>query len=114
MCAALAATIVEIGQGLAPTYGWLALALLGWGVCGGLFINLNMVLIQEITPDERLGRVVSMQQLSTFGLTPLGALVAGFLATAIGTRETIVVFGVVGALLVLVALVRADELRALR
>jgi MFS family permease len=112
MCAALAATIIEVGQGLAPTYALLALALLGWGFCGGLFINLNLVLIQEITPNERLGRVVSMQQLSTFGLTPIGALVAGFLATAIGTRATIVAFGTFGAILVLIALVRAKDLRA--
>jgi MFS family permease len=112
MCAALAATIIEIGQGLAPSYGLLALALLGWGVCGGLFINLNLVLIQEITPNERLGRVVSMQQLSTFGLTPIGALIAGFLATGIGTRATIVAFGTIGAVLVLIALVRAKDLRA--
>jgi MFS family permease len=112
MCAALAATIIEIGQGLAPSYALLALALLGWGVCGGLFINLNLVLIQEITPNERLGRVVSMQQLSTFGLTPIGALIAGFLATGIGTRATIVAFGTIGAILVLIALVRANDLRA--
>jgi MFS family permease len=112
MCAALAATIIEIGQGLAPSYALLALALLGWGFCGGLFINLNLVLIQEITPNERLGRVVSMQQLSTFGLTPVGALVAGFLATAIGTRPTIVAFGTFGAILVVIALVRAKDLRA--
>lgn len=112
MGAALVATIVQIGQGLAPSYGWLAVALLAWGFCGGLFINLNLVLIQEITPNERLGRVVSMQQLSTFGLTPIGALVAGVVASAIGSRETLVVFGAVGVGLVLLALVRAHELRA--
>lgn len=112
MCTTLAATIVEIGQGLAPSYALLALALLGWGICGGLFINLNMVLIQEITPNERLGRVVSMQQLSTYGLTPVGALVAGFLATLIGARATMVSFGAFGAVLVILALVRAKDLRA--
>lgn len=114
LIASLAAALVEVGMGVAPSYWWLALALLGWGFCGGLFINLNMVLIQEITPDERLGRVVSMQQLFTFGLTPVGALVAGVVATWLGTQPTIAAFGVLGAALVVLAFVRAGDLRGQR
>ena len=112
LTAAVGAAIIQIAQGLAPTYAALAVTLFAWGVTGGFFINLNMVLIQEITPTDRLGRVVSLQQLCTFGMAPIGALVAGFLATAIGTRQTLVTYGTIGLILISYACVRAKDLRA--
>jgi len=112
LIAAVGAAVVQICQGLAPTYAALAVTLFAWGITGGFFINLNMVLIQEITPTPRLGRVVSLQQLCTFGMAPLGALVAGIVASSIGTRATLVAYGTTGLILISFAFIRAKDVRA--
>ncbi len=44
---------------------------------------------QSITPERLLGRVTSSMVLVQAGLLPVGALVAGVLAEAIGVRETL-------------------------
>lgn len=52
-------------------------------------------LMQRLVPDRLLGRVSSVDTLSSLGLSPLGIAAAGGLATAIGTRATLLVGGAV-------------------
>jgi len=49
----------------------------------------EMSLRQTVVPERLLGRVNSGMHTLNFGLIPLGALLAGFLAEAIGVRETL-------------------------
>ena len=45
--------------------------------------------------DELRGRVMSTYQLAAVGMTPLGALLVGFLGTRIGPRAAVTICGAV-------------------
>jgi predicted MFS family arabinose efflux permease len=100
-------------QGLSPTYLAFAVMLFLWGCTGGLYVNLNLTLIQEHAPADKMGRVMSLHSMISMGLAPMGALVAGLLATAIGDRATLHLLGAIGLTSVLIALVFAKALRAM-
>ncbi|MEE8046737.1 MAG: MFS transporter [Dehalococcoidia bacterium] len=62
-------------------------------VFGAVIWNIGKVsLRQAITPEHLLGRVTSLQIVSTRAFVPLGALMGGFLGEFIGLREAIFVF----------------------
>lgn len=107
------ATADQILQGLAPSFAVLQVLLFIWGLNGGLYLNLNQSLIQELTPLDRMGRVMALNALVNAGLLPLGGLVAGLVASGIGPRPTLCVFGAVGLGCAVTALARAKGLRAL-
>jgi MFS family permease len=72
-------------------------------------ISLNTA-IQTLVPDQLRGRVLSLYTLAFFGLSPFGALLAGFIASGIGGRPGIgtanammlyaVLGGIVGSLVI--------------
>jgi MFS family permease len=68
----------------------------------GLYIYgdvLWVTMMQELVPREVLGRVSSLVYLLAFALGPLGILLGGVLAAAIGIRETLFVSGLVSTLI---------------
>lgn len=72
---------------------WLPLSLLvmagvGWAMI--VLFNLANVLIQTVIPDELRGRVLSIYTFTFFGLMPLGSLLTGAVAEAVGEPLTIV------------------------
>ena len=82
---------------------WLALPL--WAAASGLGIlfNINTVsLRQQIVPNELLGRVISIAGVLAWSAIPLGTLL-GALAIQ-RTGNVALVYGVIGALVVLIAL----------
>jgi predicted MFS family arabinose efflux permease len=112
MCAMVVGTSNQVLQGVVPSFFWLQVLLLIWGIGGGIYMNLNQTLIQELTPAGHMGRVMSLTALTQAGLVPIGALVASSLAGVIGPRATMSVFGSVALACVLAALTFAKELRA--
>jgi predicted MFS family arabinose efflux permease len=102
----------QVLMGFMPTFGWLEVLLLLWGVGGGIYLNLNQTLIQESTPQDHMGRVMSLTSLAQAGLMPIGALVGSALAGAVGPRAAMSIFGAIGLVCVLGTLWRADALRA--
>lgn len=104
----------QVAQGMAPSFVTLQVLLFTWGLTGGFYVNLNQALIQELTPQDRMGRVMALSALVNAGLLPIGGLVAALLAAAIGAQATVSTFGLVGLCCVLLALWRASGLRALR
>ncbi len=77
----------------------LQLALLAAGQlivgAGGLIYGINQIsLRQALTPEELHGRVNATIRFIVFGAAPLGSLLGGLLAEAIGLRSTLVVAGV--------------------
>ncbi len=71
---------------------WLPLSLAlivgaGYGLI--LIFNLCNALVQEHTPDELRGRVMSIYSLAFFGFLPIGGLFAGLLAEAVGLVATL-------------------------
>jgi len=84
---ALAANVVVAGLVALAVFGLLMYGNVLWGP-----------LVQSTVPRNLLGRVSSLDYLFSLGLSPVGVLLAGVLATAIGIRTTILVGGVVAAL----------------
>jgi MFS family permease len=69
-----------------------------------IFNVTGISLMQTLTPDRMLGRLNASRRWVVWGTIPLGNLVGGTLATAIGLRETLFV-GAVGMTLAFLALV---------
>ncbi len=61
-----------------------------------LFNVTGISYIQSVVPDRILGRMTASRRFVVWGTIPIGSVLGGVLATAIGLRETIVV-GAVGA-----------------
>ncbi|WP_219105666.1 MFS transporter [Austwickia sp. TVS 96-490-7B] len=103
----MAAGGVLMGTAAAFGHGgiWLFLAAqLMFGVSGPL-INISLVTLrQRLTPKELLGRVNASARVAIMASLPLGSLVLGFVATAIGISSTFIVIAVGLALVALGAL----------
>jgi MFS family permease len=72
---------------------------------GGVIYNINArSLIQTITPDRLLGRVIASNRTIVWGVIPVGSLLGGALGNAIGLRPTLWI-GAAGGLIAFVPLV---------
>jgi MFS family permease len=78
---------------------WLSAALM---VPAGYLLMVQMAasntLIQSMVPDQLRGRVMAVYSMMIMGMAPLGALLAGFLATTITAPGTVAAGGVACAL----------------
>ncbi|GAA3013224.1 MFS transporter [Actinokineospora diospyrosa] len=84
---------------LATTPTWLAVVVLAFaqllfGVGMPLGVIVTMTVRQAVTPDHLQGRVAATFRAFGLGLSPLGALAAGFAAEPLGMRATIAVCAV--------------------
>ncbi len=80
------------------------------GMAFMLAINSANALVQTRVPDHLRGRVMSIYTLSFNGGQPLGALAAGFLASATGEPTTVLVFSAISLLLAALILMRKPDL----
>ena len=83
---------------------WMATLALGGAMLifdfGAVLYGINyLALRQAITPDRLLGRMTATMRFLTVTSAPLGSLVGGALATAIGLRGTLLTVGVLGLVL---------------
>jgi MFS family permease len=95
---------------------WLPLSMLFLvGVGWGFMVLFNMVntLIQTLVPDDLRGRVVSVYMLSFFGLMPVGALLAGAVAGAIGEPLTVTISALISMAFSIFLWIRIPTLRAI-
>jgi predicted MFS family arabinose efflux permease len=88
-----------------------ALAGVGWAWM--LIINMVNILLQSLARDDLRGRVMSIYSLSFFGMMPVGALVTGVTAEAIGAPITVVVGAVFTFVFAAYLWLRVPQLRAL-
>lgn len=103
--------VIVIGLGASQWYLLTAVVMFLWGLGGGIIVNLNQTLAQSHTPDEMMGRVMSVVTLAIAGMMPLGSLAAGGGAELIGAGEWLMVCG---AALILIGAVLWVRLPALR
>lgn len=103
--------VVVVGIGASQWYVVTAVMMFLWGLGGGVMVNLNQTLAQTHTPDEMMGRVMSVVTLAIAGMMPLGMLAAGGGSVLIGAGEWLMVCGVT---LVVVGAVLWFRLPALR
>jgi predicted MFS family arabinose efflux permease len=75
-------------------YLWLSLILM---LCVGFTMIAQMVssniLIQNLTADDKRGRVMSLYTISFMGMVPFGSLLAGSLASKIGAPHALIISG---------------------
>lgn len=95
MGAVIAGGILIAAIGLSPWYALTAVLMLFWGAGGGFFINLNQTLVQGNTPDNYMGRVMSIHTLGFLGFAPMGSLLSGGMAALIGASEWMAVSGAI-------------------
>ncbi len=103
--------VVVIALGASRWYAVTAVVMFLWGLGGGIIVNLNQTLAQSHTPDEMMGRVMSVVALAIAGMMPLGSLAAGGGAELIGAGEWLMLCGTV---LVVIGAVFWFRLPALR
>lgn len=94
---------------------WLALAVVALLITGSMgvsYMALTNTIILELTPKELQGRVMSLMSLDR-GLVPLGAIIAGVLASTLGPQQGLMVMASICLLLTAAAATMAPALRRL-
>jgi predicted MFS family arabinose efflux permease len=91
----------------------------GSGIVTAAITSNSIVMVsfrQIYTPAEMLGRTTASQRFLTFGVAPIGALLAGALGTALGIRSAlwvmVVIFALSGTLLLTRPILEARDLPA--
>lgn len=102
-----------VGVGLTTSYPvtLLCFVVAGWGVV--TFNASANTLIQTIAPDRLRGRVMSLYTLTLLGLMPVGGVLMGALATALGSAAAIALGGVAYAAIIGAAFALVRPLRRL-
>lgn len=85
---ALAAASV-MGCGLGLPFPFVVAAGLAWGLAGAVFLNMGRTLFQVRAPEAERGRVLAVNQLGFMAAAPLGALLAGLVASELGPRAAL-------------------------
>lgn len=93
-------SIGVLGLGFVPSLGFALPLLFAAGVGTLASLGATNTLIQTLSPDEVRGRALSIYTMIAIGIVPLGALVDGAIATAIGLRAMFVLAGALSAALV--------------
>ncbi|MEX1254188.1 MAG: MFS transporter [Dehalococcoidia bacterium] len=88
------------------------LALMATASMSASYMSLNNSLLLELSPPEMHGRIMSLMSLDR-GLIPLGATIAGVLATWLGPQDALLVMASVCLALTLITAVAAPGLRRL-
>jgi MFS family permease len=81
--------------GLSPWMGLSLAAQLVIGTGRTTFGASNNTLVQIFVSDELRGRVMSTYQLAAVGMAPIGALAVGYLGTALGPRQAVMICGTI-------------------
>jgi MFS family permease len=101
-CAGLIILGLPLPPSMAPLIASLAQVLLGLGL--GVFNTIWATVLQELVPNDKLGRVSSIDALSSFSLLPIGYALIGILTDTIGPRWVFLTCGTFNVLLVAVGL----------
>ena len=95
---------------------WMPLSMLALILAGGfqqVYMSTNNTLIQSVTSDEYRGRVMSLYMLD-IGFAPLGGLLAGALAQAMGAPRAVLIGGITAMALVVIMGVLNRRIREAR
>ena len=93
---------------------WYALSLVtmvAWGFGAAFFMNITITLIQSHTPDRLMGRVMAVQALAFYGMSPVGNLVGGGIAELANAQSAAIVGAIAVGLMSAYFFLRRPELR---
>ena len=96
-----------------PWYSTTMIFFFLYGLAAGIYINMSQTLMTAHTPHHLLGRVLSIYALSLQGFLPLGALLAGLLATEIGAQPAALSGAILALIAASIALIFAKSFRRL-
>ena len=88
---------LPLPHSLEPEVACLAMVVVNFGLA--VYQILWLTVMQEIVPDDRLGRVSSIDQLGGYGLWPVGFALAGVIADYISPSWVFIGAGIVNTLL---------------
>ncbi|MDH5738562.1 MAG: MFS transporter [Gammaproteobacteria bacterium] len=94
--------------GLGFGFGWMVLAIFGWGICGGVAMTMSRTIMQEQAPVDQRARMMAFYAFSFMGSGPLGALLNGFLADAVGPERALMVASLLMILVVSIVSLRSS------
>jgi MFS family permease len=94
LCHGLCMTALPFVALFRPTVPLLTIVHAVWGFTSATYLVPAMSLRQAITPDHLQGRITASQRVLTFGVSPLGFLIGGFLGEWIGLWPTLLLAGV--------------------
>jgi MFS family permease len=97
--------------GVAPTFWSAAILLFVVGFATMIHFGSTNTLIQMMSPDRLRGRAISAYSMMNMGMTPIGAVAAGFIAEHIGARVTV---SAGGAICLIGSLIYASQLEEIR
>ena len=83
-----AGSVALAGIGLGLAFPGTLAAIFVWGISASVFMNAGRTLFQAAAPPTHRGRVLSIYALGFMGSAPLGALLSGLLADAVGPLAT--------------------------
>ena len=86
---------LPLPHSLEPGVACFAMVLVNFGLA--VYQILWLTVIQEIVPDDRLGRVSSIDQLGGYGLWPVGFVLAGVIADYVSPGWVFVGAGILNA-----------------
>jgi MFS family permease len=89
----------------------LVLAVIGWGSM--LMFNMAITLIQLHVPDGLRGRVMGIYAFAFFGMTPVGAILAGVMAEWTTEPITVIIDGLITLVIAFIILFGIPKLRAM-
>jgi MFS family permease len=94
--------LASLALALATTLEVSLMNLVALGACGVMATTGTNTTLQTLTPEAMRGRVLSIWVMVTFGLAPLGNLLAGWVAQSLGARLTLAIGGSMCAIATLV------------
>lgn len=95
-CAALGSALALTA--LAPNLVAFYFCMVLFGSATVVYTAVNQALLQRVTPRDRIGSVMTLSTYGTMGMTPIGALIAGWL-TNIGTARAAIGTGAASLLI---------------
>ena len=84
-----------------------------WGACGGVAMSMSRTIMQQAAPDGQRGRVMAFFSFSFMGAGPVGALLCGYLVSAVGAPAALLAASA-ALLAVVVAVARRSALWNMR
>ena len=102
---------LPLPRAVMPPAALAASAIFDFGI--GIFSIIWVTVLQELVPDEKLGRVSSIDALGSFGLLPLGYGLAGILADRFGPPFVFIAGGLINLVLFAAALLLVPGIRDL-
>jgi MFS family permease len=97
----------------APPQWVFYLCIFFWGMCGGVAMSMSRTILQERAPASHQSRVMAAFSLATLGGNPIGSLIMGLAASAVGVRWAVLV-PVVGVAVTAAGAVAGQSLWQLR